>query len=1074
MSDERYSALDESSLRSLLDGTVDLDERRLIRSAIRELRRREIEDMEAALASKRFRPTRQHLHEDKENQLRSDSLDQLSGKLQAIQDIEELTVLLRGASEYEERKLIRAAIRKLRDEELQGAAEKVRVTGRRAEPETAELHSTLGPADPERDSLGEREQIRSQIRELRSQQTQSRELHRADSNTGMVLVLDTLGKEETSAPLLGRQRLDSGTSDSDVVLTSRPRLDSAASERSLGSAPRGRLDSGASDRSLGSAPRARLDSGASERSTNSQPRSRQRTDSGTSDAGTGPLPRPRLGSGVSDGGDPLPRRRLDSGTTDMGQGAVPSFGQEMGEEPAASTSSSSSSSSSTDSEAEVSDHGPAPVLPPSVEPAEDSSSTTDTDQPDGAVLSRKALGSHGNLPNGSLRARDGALVRKTTVSRDTALTSLQNGKEMAPNKKEPVSSPFNRANSVRDRVRKFTETTPSPVAQKRGSVRNGVLPASASKTPVSRVTRLFEEPAQDKRRAAEEKAAGIAATAGIQRSRVGSTSYTSSSSSSSSESAESQRQQQAGPAPSHPQQQQQQQTPCGQSQSSGGGAPEGAEKPGHALAGSEEGRTAGKADGPAVADSSAATHSQGEEDPDMKTFLTIEIKDGRTTSSAGANAAPRIGSNTVGQRAELTLGLRATPFKISSSSLPSSSSIKMETEPVMAVEPSALTSSKAPAVPNGSSEARARAEECAAGKLTAEQLAAIEDEEVLDKMLDESKDFEERKMIRAAMRELRKRKREALLGFTQDEIDQRERERESRLQDLRQQREARSQKGRPGGGAMEVVTKKSEKSADGSTLSQLTKTDRFAQSDDGSRSSRSTIMEASYMQKSDKGTVQTKSYSFSSSSSSSSTKKVGSVFDREDDSSRSGGGLAALERRQAERRKELMRAQTLPKTSAMQARRAMIEKLETTSGGPGNPAVARVNKVQRSTSFGVPNANSIKQMLLDWCRAKTRSYENVDIQNFSSSWSDGMAFCALVHNFFPQAFDYSALSPSNRRQNFEVAFSTAEKLADCPQLLDVEDMVRMREPDWKCVYTYLQEFYRGLVQKGLVKTKNSS
>lgn len=47
------------------------------------------------------------------------------------------------------------------------------------------------------------------------------------------------------------------------------------------------------------------------------------------------------------------------------------------------------------------------------------------------------------------------------------------------------------------------------------------------------------------------------------------------------------------------------------------------------------------------------------------------------------------------------------------------------------------------------------------------------------------------------------------------------------------------------------------------------------------------------------------------------------------------------------------------------------------------------------------------------------------------------------------------------------------KHADCPQLLDVEDMVRMREPDWKCVYTYIQEFYRCLVQKGLVKTKKS-
>lgn len=52
--------------------------------------------------------------------------------------------------------------------------------------------------------------------------------------------------------------------------------------------------------------------------------------------------------------------------------------------------------------------------------------------------------------------------------------------------------------------------------------------------------------------------------------------------------------------------------------------------------------------------------------------------------------------------------------------------------------------------------------------------------------------------------------------------------------------------------------------------------------------------------------------------------------------------------------------------------------------------------------------------------------QHVDIQNFSSSWSNGMAFCALVHNFFPEAFDYSSLSPSNRRQNFEVAFSNAE------------------------------------------------
>ncbi|KAM8817082.1 smoothelin isoform 8-T8 [Rhynchonycteris naso] len=304
------------------------------------------------------------------------------------------------------------------------------------------------------------------------------------------------------------------------------------------------------------------------------------------------------------------------------------------------------------------------------------------------------------------------------------------------------------------------------------------------------------------------------------------------------------------------------------------------------------------------------------------------------------------------------------------SSAPAHSSSLMEPEP--AQPPSAAVE-----VANGAEQTRVDKAPERRSPLSNEELMAIEDESILDKMLDQTTDFQERKLIRAALRELRQKKRD-------------------------------------GGG---------------STM------------------------------------VQTKTFS------SSSSKKMGSIFDREDETSPRAGSLAALEKRQAEKKKELMKAQSLPKTSASQARKAMIEKLEKEGavGSPGGPRAA----VQRSTSFGVPNANSIKQMLLDWCRAKTRGYEHVDIQNFSSSWSDGMAFCALVHNFFPEAFDYGQLSPQNRRQNFEVAFSSAETHADCPQLLDTEDMVRLREPDWKCVYTYIQEFYRCLVQKGLVKTKKS-
>ncbi|XP_072579277.1 smoothelin isoform X4 [Vulpes vulpes] len=458
----------------------------------------------------------------------------------------------------------------------------------------------------------------------------------------------------------------------------------------------------------------------------------------------------------------------------------------------------------------------------------------------------------------------------------------------------------------------------------------------------------------------------------------------------------------------------------------------------------------------------------------MKTTFTIEIKDGRGQASTSRVLLP-----TGNQRAELTLGLRAPPTLLSTSSGGKSTithisspatlaqlgsvthvtsfshaspgsrrgcSIKMEPEP--AGPPSAAVE-----VANGAEQTRVDKAPERRSPLSTEELMAIEDESILDKMLDQTTDFEERKLIRAALRELRQKKR-----------DQRDKERERRLQEAR----ARPGEGR-GNTATETTTQHSQRAADGSAVSTVTKTERLVHSNDGTRTARTTTVESSFVRRSENGggstMVQTKTFS------SSSSKKMGSIFDREDEASPRPGSLAALEKRQAEKKKELMKAQSLPKTSASQARKAMIEKLEKegAAGSPGGPRAA----VQRSTSFGVPNANSIKQMLLDWCRAKTRGYEHVDIQNFSSSWSDGMAFCALVHNFFPEAFDYGQLSPQNRRQNFEVAFSSAETHADCPQLLDTEDMVRLREPDWKCVYTYIQEFYRCLVQKGLVKTKKS-
>ncbi|NXT81395.1 SMTN protein, partial [Zapornia atra] len=400
--------------------------------------------------------------------------------------------------------------------------------------------------------------------------------------------------------------------------------------------------------------------------------------------------------------------------------------------------------------------------------------------------------------------------------------------------------------------------------------------------------------------------------------------------------------------------------------------------------------------------------------------------------------------------AEVTLGLRSTPIRITT--VPSSGSticsissnvIKPQAPRLEPEQPQAPRLE--PELPNGMEKVQVRELE-RRSKLNIEELNRIEDEDVLDKMVSPLPPGSWGGKARGP------------------QADQREKERDQRLQEARSQATA----GRAGH-TTETTSTQSSQSADSSAHSTVTKTERLVQSGDGTKTSRTTTMESSYTKRSEDGNstfIQTKS-SYSSSS-----KKTGSIFNREDEGASRQSSLAALERRQAEKKKELMKAQSLPKTSASQARKAMMEKLQKEGGSSPSPAAAH-SAVQRSSSFGVTNANSIKQMLLDWCRAKTRGYEHVDIQNFSSSWSDGMAFCALVHNFFPEAFDYSQLTPQNRRHNFEVAFSSAEKHADCPQLLDVEDMVRMREPDWKCVYTYIQEFYRCLVQKGLVKTKKS-
>lgn len=76
----------------------------------------------------------------------------------------------------------------------------------------------------------------------------------------------------------------------------------------------------------------------------------------------------------------------------------------------------------------------------------------------------------------------------------------------------------------------------------------------------------------------------------------------------------------------------------------------------------------------------------------------------------------------------------------------------------------------------------------------------------------------------------------------------------------------------------------------------------------------------------------------------------------------------------------------------------------------------------------VKNGGSKRNALLKWCQNKTIGYRNIDITNFSSSWNDGLALCAILHSYLPDKIPYDSLNPSDKKKNFYLAFSAAESV----------------------------------------------
>ncbi|RVE68930.1 hypothetical protein OJAV_G00096220 [Oryzias javanicus] len=167
----------------------------------------------------------------------------------------------------------------------------------------------------------------------------------------------------------------------------------------------------------------------------------------------------------------------------------------------------------------------------------------------------------------------------------------------------------------------------------------------------------------------------------------------------------------------------------------------------------------------------------------------------------------------------------------------------------------------------------------------------------------------------------------------------------------------------------------------------------------------------------------------------------------------------SVTRRSSEEMKREMSAPDGAPTSSLLHQAMSAASSPTASITPTTRSRLREERKDPLAALAREYGGSKRNALLKWCQKKTEGYQNIDITNFSSSWNDGLAFCALLHTYLPAHIPYQELTGQDKRRNFTLAFQAAESVGiKCT--LDINEMVHTERPDWQSVMTYVTAIYK--------------
>jgi len=119
-----------------------------------------------------------------------------------------------------------------------------------------------------------------------------------------------------------------------------------------------------------------------------------------------------------------------------------------------------------------------------------------------------------------------------------------------------------------------------------------------------------------------------------------------------------------------------------------------------------------------------------------------------------------------------------------------------------------------------------------------------------------------------------------------------------------------------------------------------------------------------------------------------------------------------------------------------------------------------------STSTLIPKPTVAKKQadspvadLFHWAKTKLLMHgKGVDITNFTTSWKDGKAFCALARQCGAK-IDWNDVLDGSDESRLEMAFAAFAQMG-VPRLLDVPDILALRVPEKLSMITYISEIRR--------------